>query len=60
MLTTARRTRIEAMWVVYLMLALAALYAVIIPDLASFSDHGGLSGAGSAFRIDPASRGADG
>jgi uncharacterized protein len=30
MVTVAERTRIEAMWVVHLMLALAALYAVII------------------------------
>src|SRR5580658_3410404 len=33
MVTPAERLRIEAMWVVYLMLTLAALYAVIITGM---------------------------
>ncbi len=33
MITAAERPRIEAMWVVHLMLTLAALYAVIIAGM---------------------------
>ena len=52
------------MWFVHLMLALAALYAVVIagmfsPRPASLSDLGGLISTGSASGINPASAGPD-